>query len=351
MIEGLSQDRLNKLDRIFSEASAAVISTHAHPDGDAIGSSLALARYLISRGLEVHVVLPDPCPETLSFIIGEDVAPCFLTDKDEIKEAVENADLLVSIDYNGPRRTDSIEDMIRSFKGVKVLIDHHISPEEDFYDLIFSKEDISSSCELLYNVLLGMKDIDGKAERLGIEAGTALLLGMTTDSNNFANSTYPSTLEMAGELIASGVDRDALLEKLYNRYRENRFRFMGYFLSEKLKITPEGVAYAVLSSDEIRRFEIHDGETEGFVNIPLGIGNVRMSLFLKEEDSHEKMRVSIRSKRGTSANRFASTYFNGGGHEQASGGKLMMPSDVTSPKDAETYIERCAAEFFAGEEK
>lgn len=351
MTEGLSRDKLNRLDRIFSDASSAVISTHAHPDGDAMGSSLALARYLRSRGLDVRVILPDPCPETLSFIIDGTLSPLVLTETGDIKAALERADLLVSIDYNSPHRTDALEEPIRSFEGVKVLIDHHISPEESFYDLIFSKEDISSSCELLYNVLLGMEDIGGKAERLGVEAGTALLLGMTTDSNNFANSTYPSTLEMAGELIAAGVDRDALLEKLYNRYRENRFRFMGYFLSEKLKITPEGVAYAVLSSEEIRRFEIRDGETEGFVNIPLGMEKVRMSLLLKEEESHDKMRVSIRSKRGTSANRFASAYFNGGGHEQASGGRLMMPSEVASAKEAEEYIIRCAGEFFAGEQK
>lgn len=347
MIRGLSRDSIEKLDDIFSGASSAVISTHAHPDGDAIGSSLALTRYLLSRGLKAHVILPDPCPETLSFIVDDTLSPLVLTEAEGIKEALGGANILVSIDYNSPHRTDALEKSIRQFKGIKVLIDHHIAPEESFYDIVISKPDISSSCELLYYVLLGMKDIDGKPERLGVETGTELLLGMTTDSNNFANSTYPSTLEMAGELIAAGVDRDSLLQKLYNRYRENRYRFMGYFLSEKMKITPQGVAYAVLSAEEIRRFGIRDGETEGFVNMPLGMENVRMSLFLKEEDNREKMRVSIRSKAGTSANKFASTYFNGGGHEQASGGKLSIPSEVSSAKDAEEYIGKCAEDFFS----
>ena len=170
---------------------------------------------------------------------------------------------------------------------------YHISPEADFYDLVFSETEVSSSCELLYNVLMSMPEIGGHAERLGIETGTALMLGMTTDSNNFANSTYPSTLEMAGKLIEAGVDRDALLENLYNRYRENRYRFMGHFLSKKMKITEEGVAYAVISAEEIRSFGIKDGETEGFVNMPLGIDTVRMSVFIKEEDNGERFRVSV----------------------------------------------------------
>ena len=156
---------------------------------------------------------------------------------------------------------------------------------------------------------------------------------------------------MAGKLIEAGVDRDALLENLYNRYRENRYRFMGHFLSKKMKITEEGVAYAVISAEEIRSFGIRDGETEGFVNMPLGIDTVRMSVFIKEEDNGERFRVSVRSRRGTSANRFAGLYFNGGGHERAAGGRLLVPRDVAGAKEVEEYVERCVKEFFGAEKQ
>lgn len=347
----LSEAGLAEFNTMIGSAAYAVISTHAHPDGDAVGSAIALARYLSGRGLDVRIALPDPCPENLAFIVDE-TAEAFIVDKqEEVEAALKVADLLISIDYNSPRRTDALEAAIRSFSGRKVLIDHHISPEDGFYDLVFSETEVSSSCELLYCILMKMPEIGGHAERLGVETGTALMLGMTTDSNNFANSTWPSTLKMAGELIAAGVDREALLQSLYNRYRENRFRFMGHFLGKKLKITEEGVAYAVMSADEIRSFDIRDGESEGFVNIPLGIERVRMSIFIKEEDSHDRLRVSVRSKKGTSANRFAGLYFNGGGHEQAAGGRLSIPEEIAGPKEAEEYVEKCAREFFAGEKQ
>lgn len=348
-MDTVTEEKIAELDRRISEASSVVISTHTHPDGDAVGSSTALALYLAGRGKSVKIIFPDPCPENLGFAIGDGLSGMIADRKEEAGRALENCSLLISVDYNSPGRTDTLEAAIRKFEGFRILIDHHIAPEEDFYDLIFSQCEVSSSCELLYNILLGMPEIGGRAERLGKETGTALMLGMTTDSNNFANSTYPSTLKMAGELIAAGVDRDALLGKLYGSYRENRFRFMGYFL-DKMKITPEGVAYAVMSSEEIRKYGIRDGESEGFVNMPLGIEKVRMSIFLKEEDKRDRLRVSVRSKRGVSANQFAMRYFNGGGHELAAGGRLSVPSDISGPEAAPAYIENCAGDFFGNDD-
>ncbi len=346
MMDTVTEEKIAELDRRISEASSVVISTHTHPDGDAVGGSAALARYLAGRGKGVRIIFPDPCPDNLRFALDESLTGIIADKKEEAEAALGECDLLISIDYNSPRRTDALENALRKFGGFRILIDHHISPDRDFYGLIFSQCEVSSSCELLYRILLGMPDIGGNAEALGKEIGTALMLGMTTDSNNFANSTYPSTLRMAGELIAAGVDREELLGNLYNRYRENRFRFMGYFLSEKMRVTDDGAAYAVMSADEIRKFGIRDGESEGFVNMPLGIEKVRMSIFVKEEDSRDRLRVSVRSKRGTSANQFARLYFNGGGHELAAGGRLAVPGDISGPEAAPAYIEKCVRDFF-----
>lgn len=343
-MNGITEEKLKELDGLFAKSSLTVISTHSHPDGDAVGSSTALLRYLRSRGVDVRIVLPDPCPESISFAIPPDISELVTDDTAEAAGIIAGADLLVSVDYNGPGRADALEKPIRGCRARKVLIDHHLCPETGFYDLVFSETEVSSSCELLYRILLGMPDIDGSAQRLGVPAGTALLLGMTTDSNNFGNSTYPSTLQMAGELIAAGVDRDALLRRLYNCYRENRYRLMGYFLNEKMRITEQGVAYAVLTSEEMRRFDIREGETEGFVNIPLGIGKVRLSILVKEDK--DRIRVSLRSKPGTSANLCAKLHFHGGGHELAAGGRLTVPEDFAGIEDAAEYVEKRTAEFF-----
>ena len=164
------------------------------------------------------------------------------------------------------------------------------------------------------------------------------MTGMTTDTNNFANSVYPSTLKMASDLLATGVDRDAILNLLYNQYGENRLRLMGHIMKDLLTITPDGVAYVVLDKQTQDKYTISEGDTEGFVNMPLSIAEVRMSIFAKEDT--DRIRISIRSKKGTSANQCARMFFNGGGHENAAGGRLYIPENVTGVGQIGEYIEK-----------
>jgi hypothetical protein len=184
-----------------------------------------------------------------------------------------------------------LADSLRDSIARKVLIDHHLNPERASFDLVFSESEISSASELLYQVLLALPGV-GTADRLPLDVLTSLMTGMTTDTNNFANSVFPSTLQMASELLAAGVDRDALIDHLYHSYRENRLRAMGACLQERMRITPDGVAFIVLDRAFMERFDLQEGETEGFVNLPLGIGRVRLSLLLREDDGH--FRVGLR---------------------------------------------------------
>ena len=176
------------------------------------------------------------------------------------------------------------------------------------------------------------------ASRIPAAAATALMTGMITDTNNFANSVYPSTLRMASALMEAGTDRDMILQQLYNRFTESRLRLMGHMMKDLLKITEDGVAYIVLDQDTQRRFHVKEGDTEGFVNMPLSIDKVVMSILLKEDN--DRIRVSIRSKRGYSANQCAKEHFNGGGHENASGGRLQIGKDLAGIEEASEYIER-----------
>jgi phosphoesterase RecJ-like protein len=185
------------------------------------------------------------------------------------------------------------------------------------------------------------------ATMLPHHAATALMTGTTTDTNNFANSTYPSTLRMASALLASGVDRDEILSRLYNQYGENRLRVLGHMMKDLLTITEDGVAYIVLDKETLDYYNVKEGDTEGFVNMPLSIAEVRMSIMLKEDK--DRVRVSIRSKRGTSANTCARIYFNGGGHENAAGGRLNIPEDISGISEAAGYIEEKTHEYFTKE--
>ena len=342
----LDRTLLDRLDGYFGGVRSACVAVHQHPDGDALGSASALVSYLRERrGCDAVAIVPDPYPGTLDFLVRNGEVIVASEDQTGAARALAACDLLVCLDLNSPGRTGALEDAIRSAHCPKVMIDHHPGPDADGFDLVFSETEISSASELLYSILMEMPDVAGDARRLPKDTALGLMTGMTTDTNNFANSVYPSTFEMASRLIAAGVDRDALLGRLYNSYRENRLRAMGWMLSEAMTITRKGVAYTIFTDSDRARFGLEDGETEGFVNLPLAIGGVKMSILAKMDKDH--YRISIRSKKGTSANRCSVKYFNGGGHECASGGKLFAGKDIPSCSraDVAAYIERVTDEF------
>ena len=348
----ICEQDIQKLDAFIEGAKELVITAHIHPDGDAAGSTNALLGYLRSRGKDnARIVYPEPLAETISFIAaGTDCRMLLdpLTSPEESMSAIAGADLIFCLDCNSFARTGPLEDAMRSSSARKVLIDHHLAPDSGAFDLVFSTPEVSSACELLYNVLLALPDVGGDVSRLPKPSAEALMAGMTTDTNNFSNSVYPSTFAMASGLLGAGVDRDGILQKLFNEYRENRLRIMGWLLYENMRITDAGVAYMIITSDTAERFGIMEGETEGFVNMPLAIGRVKMSILLKI-DGNGYFRVSVRSKKGYSSNLCATRYFHGGGHENASGGRLFFPQDIPSPDEAAGYVERVTGELFKEE--
>lgn len=342
---------IRKFETLVCNASNCVIVTHMKPDGDAMGSSAAMYHFLKSSGkTNVRIVISDTYPAYLDFMItGKTSQDIIVHDRqsDEAKAAIAESDLIICLDFNAFHRTDRLEQYLLSSTAAKVLIDHHLNPDAEKFNLVFSETEVSSASELLYHILMNTMLIDGDAGRLPEDCATALMTGMTTDTNNFANSVFPSTLKMASDLLSAGVDRDRIIAELYNKQRENRLRLMGHALKDLLKITDDGVAYIVLDAETLHRYDIKEGETEGFVNMPLTIDRVRMSLLLKEDG--ERVRVSIRSKKGTSANQCARTYFNGGGHENAAGGRLYIPADIKNMSEAGEYIEKYTHKFLTEE--
>ncbi|MBQ6254583.1 MAG: bifunctional oligoribonuclease/PAP phosphatase NrnA [Bacteroidales bacterium] len=342
-------DKIKELSARIQVAARVSVVVHTHPDGDALGSGMALVGYLGgSLGKDAVLVAPDSVPESLAFIpagFPEGSLMVYGDDPERASGSLRESDLLFCLDCPDFSRTNpGMEAVLKSAKAPKVLVDHHLNPSSGSFDIVFSQTDISSTCELLFGILKRLPGVDGDLSRIPMSSLEALMTGMTTDTNNLANSVFPGTLEMASELIAAGVDRDRILDLVYNRYRENRLRLMGYLLHDIMRITPQGVAYMILDKEIQDRFDFRQGESEGFVNIPLAVSSVRMSVLLTEEDRW--FRVSVRSKRGVSANRFAREHFHGGGHEMAAGGRLYFPEDIPSHGDAEAYILKVTEEFF-----
>ena len=329
MTSCISQEKIDGLKKLLGNARKVALAGHVHPDGDAIGCITAMGLYLKRElGKDVVCMFPDAIPENLEFVLNPSLR--YLWGKSE------DADLVILMDCNAFSRTDVLGEALAGSSAPKVLIDHHLNPDTASFDLVFSTPDISSASELTFWILKAMG-----WDMRDNETGEALLTGMTTDTNNFANSVFPSTFTMASELIASGVDRDAVLQKIYFSYRENRVRVMGYMQNEGLVILPGGAAYMILTKDIQKRFDLREGETEGLVNVPLSIGEVRLSLLLKEDKDH--FRVSLRSKKGTSAQKCAVKYFNGGGHENAAGGRLYPEKDLRG-MSLEEYVKKALLE-------
>lgn len=339
---------ISRLEEFISRARRIAIVTHMKPDGDAMGSCIALYHCIGMYGsASAKIIINDRYPDYLGFLAAE-VPDCDMIVHAQLpleaETAIKDSDLVICLDFNAFHRADRLEAALTESKADKILIDHHLNPAREAFDLVFSETDISSASELLYHILMETVKIGHDASMLPPAAARALMTGMTTDTNNFANSTYPSTFRMASALLATGVDRDEILSRLYNQYGENRLRVLGHMMKDLLTITEDGVAYMVLDKATLRHYNVGEGDTEGFVNMPLSIAEVRMSFLIKEDD--DRVRVSIRSKKGTSANTCARLYFNGGGHENAAGGKLNMPADITDITEAAGYIERTTHEFF-----
>lgn len=328
------QSLIEAFDRMLGTISEAVVISHTNPDGDAVGSATAMQLFLNSRGVKSVVLLPDQYPDYLSFLDNGGNIVVFDKSKGEALELIDRAGLICCVDFNQLKRVNQIEEHILNSNAMKVLIDHHPVPQEEPFDIVFSCTEVSSTCELVYWMIMACK------EEISEELARSLYVGMMTDTNNFANSVTSDTFLMASHLLRCGVDKEALQHEVFGGFSENRMRLMGYMLLNKMVILEKFRAgYITLSLEEQKRFGFSDGDSEGFVNLPLNIKGVNISaLFTEKED---QIRVSLRSVNEFSVNQLSRLCFNGGGHERAAGGRLNIPLDQVGP-----YFERALERSF-----
>ena len=335
-------ENIGAFAQILAKSEKIVLVGHVNPDGDSIGSLMGMKWYLQGIGKSAVAVVPNPYPEFLSFLdLHNEVIP-HSVEAAKAEEVVANADLIVCMDFNSLKRIDSLGEIIASAECAKVLVDHHPQPDSILFDIVYSYPQLSSACELTYWLLKGLVSICGG--EIPYNSAVSLYTGMMTDTNNFSNSVLPSTFRMAAELMDMGVDKEWVQKMVFGGFSQERMRLMGYMLYENLKIIPEyDAAVMVLTKEMKEKFSFTDGDSEGFVNLPLNIRSVKVSGFFTEGD--EFVRVSLRSKDDFSANRLARGYFNGGGHERAAGGRLFIPVS-----EVEDYFIKSLGEF-VGKEK
>lgn len=309
------------LDAI-KKANKIVIVTHTNPDGDAIGSVTALGNYLSSIGKDNRIIIPNRYPEYLSFLDPDKVIHINEENPQKATDIICKADLIFALDFNQLRRTEGLEVPVKSAGAIKILIDHHPDPESDAFDFVVSSTEVSSTCELLYWIIKKMNHLSKVL--MPVAAAKSLYVGMMTDTNNFSNSVKGSTFKMAGEILDLGVDKEIIQLKVFGGFSQDRMRLLGHALLNKMTILKElGAGYIILTKTELEHFGFSEGDTEGFVNMPLNINGITISALFSEKE--DQIRVSLRSSDDFSVNKFARKFFNGAGHERAAGGKLFIP--------------------------
>lgn len=316
-------------------AKLIVILTHTNPDGDAVGSVTALSSYLKSRGKACKVVVPNPFPKNLAFMDKGRKILINSRQKESVQAVFSEADLIIALDFNQLKRVDEVEAYIRNSSAAKILADHHPQPETSAFDLVISNTEVSSTSELIFWLIRTLEG--GNIRNIPADCAQSLYVGMMTDTNNFANSVAAGTFKMSYELMEHGIDKETLQLKVFGGFSEGRMRLLGHSLLNKMKILNEfGAGYIILTKEDLEKFGFSEGDTEGFVNMPLNINGITVSALFTEKDGH--IRVSLRSANGFSVNKFSRKYFNGAGHERAAGGKLFIPVGEVG-----AYFEKCLA--------
>ena len=306
---------MRELKNLLSSKQNVVITTHVNPDGDAIGSSVALFNFLIKMGHNVSVIVPNDYPDFLKWMKNDELIINYSNSKNESQEKIKNASLIFCLDFNNLNRINDLGDYISESKAKKVLIDHHLDPS-DFYDYKIHDVKASATAELVYNFLI---ELDSNA--VDKDISEALYTGILTDTGSFKFSMSPKVHKIVSDLMSRGVDIGFINNKIYDSNSLDKLKLIGYALSEKLEVISNGnAAYIVLSRKDLKDHNFKKGDTEGLVNYALSISNVNMAVLIIE--TKERIKFSFRSIGQFSVNEFAKKYFNGGGHKNAAGGSL-----------------------------
>ena len=312
---------IKKILGLIDKAQSIAITCHVKPDGDAIGATLALWHILVRLGKKVDVITPDTPPRYLKFLPGTDDIIAYSSNEEFGNEVLSTADLIFCLDFNAAYRVDRMETSLREAPAAKIMIDHHLDPE-DFGQIAISEPSDSSTCFLLFKIFCQF----GWRQLIDKDTAMCLAAGMMTDTGNFSyNANDPEVYLAMAVLLKTGIDKVGIWERL-NVKSENQLRLTGFALEKKLELYDDGhAALIALTTEELDRFKYQKGDLEGLVNVPLQIPAVNISVLMHQEPTFIK--VSMRSQGNLAVNTICEKYFSGGGHRNAAGGEFKGTMD------------------------
>lgn len=316
----MQMTRFEELKSLLSQPKQIVILSHRNPDGDAIGSSLAMNHYLTRLGHKCDMIVPNEFPKFLKWMDGAKGIQIAEYSPSNSRNLVENAELIFILDFNTTSRIDEVGQWVEKSTAPKVMIDHHQQPQR--FDFMYSDTEIPATCQMIYNFIEAM----GHLDLIDRSIGECIYTGIMTDTGNFRfKNTSAATHRIVAELMDKGVEADRVYNHIFNTQSPDRLRLLGKVL-DSIRILPEyRTAFMYLTRKQQLKYNTQKGDTEGFVNYGLGIDNFIFSVIFIEDMQKNFYKISFRSKGNFDVNEFARKYFNGGGHINAAGGR----SDLT----------------------
>jgi phosphoesterase RecJ-like protein len=332
------KNQLKQLKQWLDKPATVVIIPHKNPDGDAMGSCLAWQGMLNQLGHSTSVIAPNDYPTFLHWLPGHDSVLIYENDQELANKLIAGANIVFTLDFNTLKRIDQMGARVAESAAKKVMIDHHQEPD-DYADITFSNPAIGSTCEFVFQII----DAMGLAKHINQDIASCLYTGIVTDTGSFRFPSVTSATHRAvATLIDAGANHSEIHEKIKDNARPDRLKLLGIALKNMVFISEYKTAYITISQDELDACNYQKGDTEGFVNYGLSVGGIEMAVLMTESKKEEMIKISFRSKGDLAVNLFAKTYFEGGGHINAAGGK----SDK-SLRETEAYFLKSLAAFLS----
>ena len=309
-------------DAVIQSPKRIVLVCHVNPDGDAIGSVLAMSEFLSGFGHQVNMVVANDFPGFLHWMPGSEAILVFEQQPEACKKAIAEAECIMMLDFNSLSRSGILHNEIGKTRCPKVLVDHHRDPDETQFYCMYSSTCVSSTSEIVTEIILHY----GK-QYLTETISTNLMVGIMTDTGSFAHSIYhPRTFELTSILVEKSMPYGYIHEQVYDTMSENRLRLLGFSINNRMEVLDAySTAIIALNKSDLELFNYQVGDTEGVVNFPLQMDKIKMSVLVTERQ--DQIRLSFRSKGDFSVHELANKYFKGGGHTNAAGGTLTCSFD------------------------
>ena len=331
----MNEQILKSIKEIFSKKKKIILIPHSSPDADALGSCLALYHFFTHEN-DVSVISPNKYTEILNFLPGSENVIVYENNIEKSKNLFKDADVIFTLDFNSLGRARNISSLISNSSAKIIMIDHHENPD-NYANVMISDSNMSSTCEMVYDFICA---VDNK--KINNNIATCLYTGIVADTGSFRfPSTTSKTLKVGSELINYGVNITEIFEKLHNNFQFKRLKLLGSSISNFKKIDGLPVLYTSISEKDQIENDFKKGDSEGFVNFGLSVKGILCSVLFIEKKDEGIIKISFRSKGDFKVNIFASRYFNGGGHQHASGGVSELSLIETQEKfvvDIKQYL-------------